>query len=189
MSAVHDLGRAPRSPWSRARDFLPDAITLLRIPLGAAFPFVVERPSLALAVISVAAATDVADGWCARALGRVTPGGAMLDVVADKAFIGAVVVTLVATGRLPFGAAALLATREIGELLLLVAAASRGRRTWHDAATSSTAGKLATTLQLTAVGAVLLGWAAWRPLVGAAALSGLVAAAGYLVRDLCGERR
>lgn len=189
MDAAHDVARPPRSTWDRARDFLPDVITTLRLPLAAAFPFVVARPPLAVAVTLAAAATDMADGWCARALGRVTAGGAMLDVVADKAFIGTVLVTLVATGRLPPAAAGLLATREVGELLLLALAASRGRRIWRDAATSSPAGKLATTLQLAAVVALIAGWSAWRPLVGAAAASGAVAAAGYLARDLCAVRR
>lgn len=163
----------------RVRDLLPDLITMARLPLAAIFPLVVARPLAAIAVILAAGATDVADGWAARALGRVTAGGARLDVVADKTFIAAVAVALVSSGKLALGAAVLLGTREIGELVILVLAATRRRPAGHVDVTSSVAGKLTTTLQFTVAIAVILGWEVWRPLLGAAAACGALAAIGY----------
>ena len=47
-----------------------------RVPLAAAFPLAIDRPPLAFAVLVVAAATDVLDGWYARAHGQTTATGA-----------------------------------------------------------------------------------------------------------------
>ncbi len=171
-------------PRRRARGLLPDLITLARLPLAAIFPFVAQRPAAAIAVVLSAATTDVADGWCARSLGQVTAIGAALDVVADKAFIGTAVVTLIATRMLTLPAAALLAAREFGEIPLLAYVALRRGAARHERATSSVASKLTTMFQLALVCALLLGWGEWRLLLGAAAACGAVAAVGYWMREL-----
>jgi CDP-diacylglycerol--glycerol-3-phosphate 3-phosphatidyltransferase/cardiolipin synthase len=169
----------------RARELLPDVITIARLPLAVVFPFVVERPAAAIATLLAAGASDVLDGWCARTLGTVTATGAKLDVFADKAFAGSVVVSLVAAGKLSLAAAALLGTREIGELLLLGVAATRRRG--HHAVVSSPAGKLTTTLEFAVVGAVILGWSGWRPLLVATGVCGAIATVGYWMQALRAE--
>lgn len=189
MSAAHGRRRAPHSSKGRARDLLADVITIARLPLAVVFPFVVEKPAAAIAVLLAAAASDVLDGWCARALGTVTTTGAMLDGFVDKAFACTVVVTLVVAGKLALAAAVLLGTREIGELLLIGVAAARGRAAAHHAVVSSAAGKVTTTLQFAVVGAVILGLRAWRPLLVATAACGAIAAVGYWIQELRAEER
>jgi len=75
-----------------------DALTSLRVPLAAAFPFVHE-PAFRLGIIGVAAASDFFDGILARRFGgsRV---GAVLDPVADKLFMASAFLTLWRSGLL-----------------------------------------------------------------------------------------
>lgn len=188
MSAAHGQRRALHLSRGRARDLLADIITFARLPLAVAFPFVVEKPAPAIAVLLAAAASDVLDGWCARALGTATTTGAMLDGFADKAFACTVVITLVLAGKLAPAAAVLLGTREMGELVLLAVAAARRRRAAHHALGSSVAGKVTTTLQFAVVGALILGWGAWRPLLVATAVCGAIAAVGYWIQELGAEK-
>jgi phosphatidylglycerophosphate synthase len=82
----------------------------------------------ALAILALAGLTDVVDGRIARALNQVSPLGAMLYLVADRALTATLAVGLIAGGDLqgPWGAAALvllgrdLAVASFGE-------ASKGR--------------------------------------------------------------
>ncbi len=189
MSAAHGQRRTLHVTSDRARALLADAITIARLPLAVVFPFVLEKPVAAIAVLLAAAASDMLDGWCARRLGTVTATGAMLDGLADKVFACTVVVTLVVAGKLAVAAAVLLGTREVGELLLLGVAAGRGRAAAHHAVGSSAAGKATTTLQFAVVGAVILGWRAWRPLLVATAACGAIAAVGYWIQELRAEER
>lgn len=75
-----------------------DVMTALRLPLAALFPFV-HRPLWELAIVGVAAATDLADGLLARRFGgsRV---GAVLDPIADKTFMAVAFLTLASRGLL-----------------------------------------------------------------------------------------
>jgi len=63
----------------------PDILTSLRIPLAAAF-LALDSAAVRIAIVFVAAASDVADGiWARRAGG--SRAGAVLDPVADKLFM------------------------------------------------------------------------------------------------------
>jgi CDP-diacylglycerol--glycerol-3-phosphate 3-phosphatidyltransferase/cardiolipin synthase len=75
-----------------------DVVTALRLPLAALFPFV-QRPAWQLAIVGAAAATDFVDGILARRFGgsRV---GAVLDPIADKAFMVSAFVTVASRGLL-----------------------------------------------------------------------------------------
>jgi len=75
-----------------------DFLTLLRFPLAALFPFV-SGPVEQLAIVALAAVTDVADGFVARRTGG-SRWGPVLDPVADKAFIVTAFITLAVHGRL-----------------------------------------------------------------------------------------
>jgi hypothetical protein len=90
-------------------------------------------------------------------------------------------VTLVATQRLGFIGALLLATREIGEVTALAVGAARRQPVARHLETSNVAGKLTTVLQLGAVCVAVLGFRT-QVLVVAAAACGAVAAAGYARR-------
>jgi cardiolipin synthase len=137
------------------RDFwrTPALLSWSRLLFGAVFPFVVEEPLLALAVLIAAGLSDVLDGWVARRYRMVTAAGTVLDPITDKLFVLSVAVSLVATGRLTWWMVLLLSVRELGEIpLVLWYSFSRAARSTH--ATTPMAnfgGKLATLLQFAVV--------------------------------------
>ena len=75
-----------------------DVVTALRLPLAAVFPFV-QRPAWQLAIVGAAAATDFVDGILARRFGE-SRVGAVLDPIADKAFMVSAFVTVASRGLL-----------------------------------------------------------------------------------------
>jgi CDP-diacylglycerol--glycerol-3-phosphate 3-phosphatidyltransferase len=110
---------------------LPDQLTILRV---AAVPFVVllyawdfpNHAYWATTVFIVAMATDQIDGWLARRSGTSTPLGKLLDPVADKVLVLAVLVMLVGEGVAPGWMVALIVVREILVSGLRLAALERG---------------------------------------------------------------
>ena len=77
---------------------LADVVTAVRFPLAALFPFV-HSPPWELAIVVVAAVSDMADGVLARRFGA-SRAGAVLDPVADKAFMVVAFVTIARRGLL-----------------------------------------------------------------------------------------
>jgi len=65
----------------------PDVLTSLRLPLAAAF-VAIENSAARLAIVAVAAVTDLVDGIWARRLGG-SRLGAILDPICDKVFMAA----------------------------------------------------------------------------------------------------
>lgn len=158
---------------------VPGLLSLSRVPLGLAFPFVWNRPAAAVGVIAAAAATDVLDGWWARRFDQTTETGAALDPLMDKTFALLVIGTLVAARAVTPLEALLLSTREIVELPLVAYTFARRIRAPQHA---NLAGKATTVLQFVAVFMVLV-HAPQRPLViGATAIVGIVAGASYWAR-------
>jgi len=83
---------------------IPNALTCLRlllVPLFIAVFFGIS-PLAALPISWLAAATDVLDGHLARRNGWVTHLGKILDPVADKLMQGALLLSLVVVGYLPW---------------------------------------------------------------------------------------
>lgn len=66
----------------------------------------------AFALLGVAGATDVLDGWVARRRNEVSDAGSALDLVADKVLIGALLVDLAWWGLVPLWAALVMLARE-----------------------------------------------------------------------------
>jgi CDP-diacylglycerol--glycerol-3-phosphate 3-phosphatidyltransferase/cardiolipin synthase len=86
--------REQGKPWWRPAD----ALTLLRLPLAAAFPLV-ERAHWQIGIVAVAAASDYLDGMVARRMGG-SRAGAVLDPVADKVFMVSAFFTIARRGLL-----------------------------------------------------------------------------------------
>lgn len=79
---------------------IPNSLTLLRIVLIPVFVLVFYLPFkgsnlLACAIFTLAALTDLLDGYLARKLGQISKLGAFLDPVADKLMVAVVLVLLV----------------------------------------------------------------------------------------------
>jgi CDP-diacylglycerol--glycerol-3-phosphate 3-phosphatidyltransferase/cardiolipin synthase len=159
----------------------PGLISLVRLPLALAFPWAMDRPHCALALVAGAGASDVLDGWCARRLHAATPTGALLDAVMDKAFVLAVILSLVARGRVGPAAALLLATRDLAEIPLLARLAIVRRLS--EPRRPNRLGKLATVLQFGAVAAILAGLPRRELLIATAAFCGALAAGTYWARE------
>jgi CDP-diacylglycerol--glycerol-3-phosphate 3-phosphatidyltransferase len=137
---------------------LPDQLTVARI---AAVPIVVlllawdfpNHAYWATAVFVIAMATDQIDGWLARRRGISSPLGKLLDPVADKVLVLAVLVMLVAEGVAPGWMVALIVVREILVSGLRLAAVERGvvlgardlgrAKTWAQALAATIAGLVA----------------------------------------------
>jgi phosphatidylglycerophosphate synthase len=166
---------------------IPGFVSLLRIPLAAAFPFALRiGPAAGLAVLIAAGATDVLDGWIARRAGRATATGALLDPTMDKVFVLTVAVTLFLGRRLPFASFLLLGARDLLELPLVVwlALAPQALADRKGSVRANVFGKAATVSQFATIAVATLGSPAVRALSIAAGASGLVAAATYWVRAL-----
>jgi CDP-diacylglycerol--glycerol-3-phosphate 3-phosphatidyltransferase/cardiolipin synthase len=180
----------------RARDLLlvPSLLSLMRLPLAASFPYLVDRPWAALAVLAAAGVSDVLDGWYARRHAQTTAMGAVVDPIADKTFVSVVVLTLLARGDLSLPEAALLAAREIGEAPLVAWVALRARRAppvappagREDASAprANVPGKLATAMQFATVAAALFGAPLRLELALATGVLGAIAAVRYWQREL-----
>jgi CDP-diacylglycerol--glycerol-3-phosphate 3-phosphatidyltransferase len=137
---------------------LPAQLTVARI---AAVPLVVllfawdfpNHAYWATAVFVVAMATDQIDGWLARRRGISSPLGKLLDPVADKVLVLAVLVMLVGEGVAPGWMVALIVVREILVSGLRLAAVERGvvlgardlgrAKTWAQALAATIAGLVA----------------------------------------------
>jgi CDP-diacylglycerol--glycerol-3-phosphate 3-phosphatidyltransferase len=115
---------------------IPNILTLIRIGLIPVFVLVFYLPfswsHIATAItFSIAAITDMLDGYLARKLGQVSALGAFLDPVADKLMIAVALVLLVQMHPTPLLAipAAIIVGREIAISALREWMAELGRRT------------------------------------------------------------
>ncbi len=162
---------------------VPGLLSLARIPLAVAFPFVVRSPPVALGTLCVAAGTDMLDGWYARRFHEETPTGRILDPITDKIFVLSVAVALIASDLLSVGEAILLGTREICELALV----TYGIVAWHARARPERAanrmGKAATAMQFSTVAAVLFGVPHRGVWIVATAACGVLAGILYVARE------
>jgi cardiolipin synthase len=94
---------------------VPNMLTASRFVLIPLFfvLYLIDRPIAALCVLFLAGLTDFLDGYIARRNGQVTITGSMLDPLADKLLILAVVLPLLIKNVLPWSAFAVMAFREI----------------------------------------------------------------------------
>lgn len=129
-----------------------NALTLLRLLLVPAFValfFGGGHDSAwlfsAAGVFLLAAVTDRIDGELARRRGVVTDFGKVVDPIADKALIGAALVSLSITGELSWWMTAAILSREFGVTLL------RFLVLRHGVIPASHGGKVKTVLQVVAI--------------------------------------
>jgi phosphatidylglycerophosphate synthase len=175
----------PDAEQAAARRWLvvvPNGLSLLRLLLGLAFPWL--PPGWRLPVVLLAALTDLADGASSRLLHASSRLGAVLDPVADKVFVLSVLGVLLWEGALTGVDVLLLATRDLvvlagGAWVVARGSTATWRRVWP-----TLLGKAATAAQFLFVLSVFF----WRQrllvvLVPAACLS-VLAALEYVYRYL-----
>lgn len=133
---------------------LPNALSLSRIVLAAGFVAVPEAGAR-VALIGAASATDILDGWLARRRGSVSRWGALIDPLADRAFVLSVVASYLWRGELTPGQCLTLLARDIATAVGFIVA--RLAPSLRDAPfRARPLGKLVTVLQLTTLVAVLV---------------------------------
>lgn len=108
---------------------------------------------MATSVFIIASVSDWLDGYLARKLKQTSEFGAFLDPVADKLLVTVVLILLVTTHASLLAATAVIIAREILVSALREWMATRGKR---DAVAVAFSGKLKTTVQMVAIGALLL---------------------------------
>ena len=104
-------------------------------------------------VFTLAAITDILDGYLARKLGVVSVLGKLIDPLADKLIVMATLVWLVPMGRMPAWAVIVLLAREFSVTALRSVAASEGV-----IISAGQEGKVKTALQMIGIIALLVGY-------------------------------
>ncbi len=133
---------------------LPNAISLSRIVLAAGFAAVPEAGAR-VALIGAASATDFLDGWLARRACSASRWGALIDPLADRAFVFTAVATYGWRGELTAGQCLTLLARDIATAVgFIVARLVPWLRDVEFKA--RLLGKIVTALQLVTLLAVLL---------------------------------
>jgi CDP-diacylglycerol--glycerol-3-phosphate 3-phosphatidyltransferase len=149
--------RPGRTLWQDATN-APNLLTYLRVLMIPAVLVLLDRGAprdcyWAACVYSLAAVTDLLDGWLARRHGLVTVIGKFLDPLADKLIVTAVLVWLVPMGRIHAWVVVLLISREISITSLRSIASSEGV-----VIAAGEDGKAKTALQNSGIICLLLGY-------------------------------
>ncbi|WEK53941.1 MAG: CDP-alcohol phosphatidyltransferase family protein [Candidatus Cohnella colombiensis] len=98
---------------------IPNLLTMSRFVLIPVFLllYLNGNPITALFIVLIAGLTDILDGYLARRNGQVTVTGMMLDPLADKLMMLAVIIALLVGKVMPWVAFAVMAFREIGMIM------------------------------------------------------------------------
>jgi cardiolipin synthase (CMP-forming) len=124
MNSVHDDAVRADRIWT-----IPNALSALRLVGVAVFLWLVLGPHhdlAALVVLVASGVTDWLDGYLARKLGQYSSLGELLDPVADRLYILAVVVGLALREVIPWWLAALLPLRDVLMWALVPVLRTRG---------------------------------------------------------------
>jgi len=115
---------------------LPNILTLARIVTIPAMVFLLvadsdgfiprDRSTVAFFIFVCAALTDLFDGFIARKYHMITDLGKLMDPLADKLLMCAVMIMLIPVGRVPAWMAVIIIAREIGVTALRGLAATEG---------------------------------------------------------------
>jgi len=163
---------------------IPNTLTVLRILLVPVFAIAFVIPGeaarlTAFAVFCVAGISDALDGFAARKLNAGSDFGRMLDPIADKILVGVALMMLVAEGsvrefNLTYGLASLLKLVPALIILSREILISGLREFLAGVSVSvpvSSIAKLKTSIQMIAIGAMILGPIAERWIPGSLALA------------------
>ncbi len=150
--------RAQRRSMKQDALNLPNLLTMARVVMIPLVLVFLQRGSpkdctWAGIVYSLAAITDLLDGYLARRMGVVSVLGKFLDPLADKLLVIASLIYMVPMGRIPAWAEALLIAREIAVTGLRSIASSEGV-----VIAAGDDGKTKTALQMVGILALILGY-------------------------------
>lgn len=164
-----------------------DFVTAIRLPLAIAFPLVPDW-TWRLGFVAIAGISDVVDGWLARRIGS-SRIGAVLDPIADKAFMLSAFLTLVGTQAhevLTLWELGMVLSRDLAAIAAFFTYAAMRRRVTLPARLS---GKLVTVGQFLVLLALLLEWPYVRPLAWATGAVALWSISDYFRAGRAEARR
>ncbi len=148
------MSAAARPDWAT----IPNLVTLARFAL--LLPVCVRLAdgpdTLGVVLLLVWASTDWIDGMLARALDQTSRTGAIIDPIADRVGLAAIVLTLALAGLLPWAALAVIVVVDVAMAVLATGAALGGR------ISVSWLGKVRTFVLMSSV-FLLVAAAAWAP--------------------------
>lgn len=132
---------------------VPNLLTLFRLFFLPLPVVMIARghDNIALALLGIAILTDVLDGTLARKLNQISELGKLLDPLADKIGLAALVVALVVYRDFPWWAAAVIVARD----LLLLVGGLAALSTSEEIPTSNLFGKLTALTWVLLVGSYL----------------------------------
>jgi len=162
------------------RSVLPTSLTLLRLGLAIALPFL--DPNLWWRVFLIAVATEFLDGFLARMLRAKSEFGRIADPIADKAFVFTLVVLLVVHGRLPLLHLLAIGLRDEIVLLGSLTILAFGNRSELLRLKPSWVGKTATVFQFLYLGWILRAGTPPSWMLALTALTSLLAGLDYVIR-------
>lgn len=144
----------PRRDWAT----IPNLVTLVRfVLLLPVCRLLLEGPDTrSVVLLLIWASTDWVDGALARALDRTSRVGAIIDPIADRLGLAAIVLTLALTSLLPWTALVIIVAVDLAMVVLATGAALGGR------ISVSRLGKVRTFVLMAAV-FLLIAAAAWAP--------------------------
>lgn len=173
--------RGRRGRWAT----IPNAVTLLRLALVAPITILIvdhAHPTITVVLLAAFGASDWADGYLARRLDQTSRIGEMLDPIADRVGVAAIVLALVISGHLHIWTVLIIAVVDVSVILtyLITHPARAPEVSWL--------GKIRTVVLMSGITLVALGLLPGLRLVGAAgaivcavgALLHLAAGIGYL---------
>jgi cardiolipin synthase (CMP-forming) len=133
---------------------LPNVVSLSRVVCAAAV-LAARGTGEQIAIIGIASATDVLDGWLARRRRVTTRLGALIDPIADRCFVLACIAALVLQGALTVAQSLILLSRDLATAIGFIVARSVP---WLRAVPfkARSLGKLVTALQLATLLSALL---------------------------------
>ena len=105
---------------------LPNVISLSRLVLAAAF-VAAPDPRARVLLIVLASISDFLDGWMARRSGETTRWGALIDPIADRAFVFTAICVYLAEGAVTRGEFFTFLARDIATALGFLVARSVAR--------------------------------------------------------------
>lgn len=139
---------------------LPNLLTLFRLVLIPLYIWMFyatqsQHKVAALLVLLLAGLTDMLDGYIARSRGMETQVGQLLDPLADKLMMVAVLFTLIASDRVPWLVAGLLVLRDAAMIIGATYFHFQGKRAVPKA---NQWGKATTLCYYISISAVILAW-------------------------------
>ncbi|WP_329091805.1 MULTISPECIES: CDP-diacylglycerol--glycerol-3-phosphate 3-phosphatidyltransferase [unclassified Streptosporangium] len=189
MTNTPETGTDPTAASARPKVSawnIANVVTVIRLAMVPFFAACLFLPgsgwrAAALVVFMVASLTDLLDGELARRYGLITDFGKIADPIADKALIGAALISLSILGELPWWVTVVILGRELGVTALRFAVIR------HGVIPASYGGKVKTVLQIAAI--VSYVWPGVPDLIrwvvmGAAALVTVVTGLDYVIRAI-----